>query len=119
MRTFLLVLVVASVTVPAAADTVWLANGRVLQVEDARIENGKVVFRAYGVEVAMSADLVRQIRRDDGRSPGSVPRTINARPADGNPARRPATRVHERRSPIASSAPQPESFYLDPADRAY
>ncbi len=89
MRTFLLVLVVASVTVPAAADTVWLANGRVLQVEDARIENGKVVFRAYGVEVAMSADLVRQIRRDDGRSPGSVPRTINARPADGNPARRP------------------------------
>ncbi len=119
MRTFLLVLVAASLAVPAGADTVWLANGRVLQVEDARIENGRVVFRAYGVEVAMPADLVRQIRRDDGRSPGSVPRTINARPADGDPGRRPATRVRERRPPIAPPAPEPESFYLDPAGRAY
>lgn len=44
MRTLLLVLVAASVVTPAAADTVWLANGRGLQVEDARIDNGTVVF---------------------------------------------------------------------------
>lgn len=67
----------------------------------------------------MSADFVRQIRRNDGRSPGSVPRTINDRPADGGLARRPATRLRDRRTPIAPPAPEPESFYLDPADRAY
>ena len=78
-----------------------------------------MVFRVHGIEVTMSADFVRQIRRDDGRSPGSVPRRINARPADEEPARRPATRVDARRTPVVPRTPQPDSFYLDPTDRAY
>ena len=104
---------------PVDGDTVGLANGRVLQVENARIQNGRAGFRSYGVEGTMSADFVRQIRRDDGRYPGSVPLTIKIQHPDGNPEQQPTPWVVDRQPPIARPVPEPESFYLNPTDRAY
>lgn len=96
MRTLLIVLVTACLAAPAAADTIWLSNGRVLQVDDARIENSSVVFRTHGVQVTMPADFVQRIRRDDGLAPQAVPR-----------------------APARLASPEPREFYYDPADRDY
>ena len=119
MRTLLIALVTAGLAAPAAADTIWLSNGRVLQVDDARIENGSVVFRTHGVQVTMPADFVQRIRRDDGLAPQAVPRADRPRRLDSRSLRRPARRTAVPRAPARLASPEPREFYYDPADRDY
>ncbi len=118
MRTLLLGLLTVSVAAPAVADTVWLKNGRVLQVEDARIENGTVVFRTHGVQVTLPADFVRRVRRNDGRSPRLARRATERRLV----ATKPVGPLRARSTPRPRATPSPtppDSFYFDPGDRAY
>lgn len=117
MRTLLIVLVTACLAAPAAADTICLSNGRVLQVDDARIENGSVVFRTHGVQVTMPADFVQRIRRDDGLALQAVPRADRPRRPDSRSLRRPARRTAVPRAPARLASPEPREFYYDPADR--
>ncbi len=122
MRLLLLGLLAVGVATPAAGDTVWLRNGRVLQVEDARIDKDTVVFRTHGVVVTMPADFVRQIRRDDGRSPLMPPRAPERRrptPESLRPLAPDARTLRTPRPGAATTSPQPASFFFDPRDRSY
>ena len=65
MRAFLPALIALGIAAtPASADTIWLKNGRTLEVEGARVENGAVLFVVHGVVVRLSADFVERVRLD-------------------------------------------------------
>jgi hypothetical protein len=50
---------------PLAADTIYLANGRVIHTESARIEENRVVFRQFGGEVSIPRAAVARVVGDD------------------------------------------------------
>jgi hypothetical protein len=53
----------------AGADTIYLANGRVIHTESVRIEDGNVIFRQYGSTVSIPQASVLRIERDATTSP--------------------------------------------------
>jgi len=109
MRAFLPTLIALSIAAtPASADTIWLKNGRRLEVEGARIENGAVLFVTHGVLVRLSADFVVRVRLDTDKNARPVaPARDTPKPSTPPPA--PATFEPEPSVPLAApSVVEPE-----------
>lgn len=60
-----LILVGVTCAAPAAADTIYLANGRVIHTESVRVDGDRVIFRQFGGEVSIPLTAVVRIVEDD------------------------------------------------------
>ena len=93
--------------VPAAADTIYLKNGRTIQTSQVRVEGDRVFFIQYGGEVAMPMALVDRIVEDANIEPEAAPAPPPA------PARNPGANPAEPADPEGADAP------VDTNTRAY
>ncbi len=55
----------------AAADSIYLKNGRVIRVDDARVDGDRVIFFLHGAHQAIPLALVDRVEDDDWRGPGA------------------------------------------------
>jgi polyhydroxyalkanoate synthesis regulator phasin len=62
-----------SFAAPAAADTIYLKNGREIRTAQVRVEGDRVFFIQYGGEVAMPMSLVERIVADANVGPEATP----------------------------------------------
>jgi hypothetical protein len=67
------VILMLAAPVPALADSIYLKNGRVIRVAEARIDGDRVVFHLHGGEQAIPLALVERVENDDWRGPGAPP----------------------------------------------
>lgn len=86
-RRILLVLVgcalIGVLATSAAADTIYMKNGRVIRTSEARIEGDRVIFLQYGGEVAIPLSLVDRVEANEARGPQG---TAISRPTQQVPA---------------------------------
>jgi hypothetical protein len=68
------VILALAVPVSASADSIYLKNGRVIRVAEARIDGDRVVFHLHGGEQAIPLALVERVEDDEWRGPGAPPR---------------------------------------------
>ena len=59
----------------AAADSIYLKNGRVIRTDDARVDGSRVIFFLHGAHQALPMALVDRVENDDWRGPGAPPRS--------------------------------------------
>jgi len=85
--------------VPAAADTIYLKNGRIIRTSQVRVEGDRVFFIQYGGEVAMPMALVDRIVEDANIEPEAAPAPPPA------PARNPGANPAEPADPEGADAP--------------
>ncbi len=77
--TFAVVLMFATT---AAADTIYLKNGRTIRSANVRVEGDRVLFTQFGGEASLPMSLVDRIVEDENESPP----TTTAPPTAGAPA---------------------------------
>jgi len=57
----------------AAADTIYLKNGRVIRTSSATVEGQRVLFLQYGHPFAIPLSQVERVVEDDARGPAATP----------------------------------------------
>ncbi len=94
----------------AAADSIYLKNGRVIRVDDARVDGDRVIFFLHGAHQAIPLALVDRVEDDDWRGPGAPLRSpdpsvlVTESDADVDTSADAATPVPPNLAEIAPSA---------------
>lgn len=71
--TFVVAVVALAIAGAAAADTIYLKNGRTIRSSYVRVVGDRVVFIQYGGQVALPMSLVDRIEEDTNVGPSSSP----------------------------------------------
>ena len=100
MRKTVAVLVFALAATSAAADTIYLKNGRVIRTSSAIVEDDRVVFVQYGHPVTIPLDQVDRVVEDDEVGPEAT--SLGQPPAQ--PVALPAQPVALPAQPVAPPA---------------
>ena len=106
------VILTLAVPVPASADSIYLKNGRVIRVAEARIDGNRVVFHLHGGEQAIPLALVERVEDDGWRGPGAPPRAAGG--ADPGAAGSPGSPTEEG---LVSSPAMPDLGQIPPGAR--
>ena len=94
----------------AAADTIYLKNGRVIRTEKAVVDGGRVMFTQYGHRVAIPLTEVERIVDDEYADPEPLPARPPVTPSGqaGVAPTAPATGTPPPTAPAAVEEPDPE-----------
>lgn len=65
-----------AVAASAAADTIYLKNGRSIRTSDVRVEGDRVIFFQYGGKVVIPMALVDRIEEDPETGPAPTPTAL-------------------------------------------
>jgi len=86
LATIVLVVLLSSVAAPAAADTIYMKNGRVITSSSVRVDGDHVYVRLLGGEVRLPLFLIDRIVVDDAiEAPPSVVPGQESTPDPNNP----------------------------------
>jgi hypothetical protein len=81
------VVAAASMSPPAAADTIYLKNGRTIDTASATVTDDRVMFMQFGHPVSIPMSQVDRIEENDAVGPAATPTTAPVpRPTTVNPA---------------------------------
>ena len=89
----------------AGADSIYLANGRVIRTAEARIVDDRVVFVQYGARQALPTDQVVRVERDDHVGPSRARRSGRSTAPKHAPAPPVVARLELPERPV--TMPQP------------